>query len=496
MFEFNTTLLSGFSLLPLLCGVIRKSNANVVIDTSDYRNSDITVHPLLPIQGQEAIIKSKIHNQSQQELSLLLSLQIYDSDNYCATKQISIAAKSVKEVEWKWVPKKNGWKKLVISATEDKTKKKISSSIQVPVIATPLYFSWFGEDKDLRYANLVMANDKETQNHWKSRGVLPWMVKSVKRAIPWLKREVKDKGPSELYKEYLHFELDKIGASAIHIDEIGGYSDREISERPHLEGIRLFKKKYPDIFVGLYVCGSLKPSVALLAVKSNPSVDLLLLESYLNYKVPIFNSYTRYTYFDQRILTARDYDALEHSLMVLGVMGKEDEYELSTFDLEEQVRYIRSEAPEMPGIGFYSAGTKNKELKLFADHLCLKYFIQPVIAFWDRDLFLSDSTPTKGSSVSIKAVIHNIGGMDAEKIKVSFYQGDPLAGGKKIGKSVVVQSLPADKGVPRGKYVVEQIWKPTKVGHHNLFVEVIPEKPGVTLLNGIAKRTVFVQKEK
>ncbi|MFA7517149.1 MAG: hypothetical protein WC049_09275, partial [Candidatus Ratteibacteria bacterium] len=206
-------------------------------------------------------------------------------------------------------------------------------------------------------------------------------------------------------------------------------------------------------------------------------------------------SYTRYAYFDQRILAARDYDALEHSIMVLGTKGMEDSYDITTSDMEEQVRYIRINAPEMPGIGFFTATPRVEGIREFSDNLCRKYYIQPVVTIWDRDIFPLESNLVKGSPVTLQAVIHNIGGMDAKNVKVSFYQGNPLYNGKRIGSSLLLATLPAGKTIPPGKTILTQKWIPSKAGHYEIFVEITPENSETTLLQGLAYRTLFVQEK-
>ncbi|MFA5645235.1 MAG: hypothetical protein WDA18_02625 [Candidatus Ratteibacteria bacterium] len=472
-------------LIFLLLGLSTSSFANLVINTSDYQNSDINVIPILPIQGKEARIQTAIFNQSNNSVEATVYLQIDNKPVPSATQTLSFAGNEKKEIEWKWTPQENGWREILVTVVEKKTGKKSSGLFRTPVIVKPLYFSWFENDKSLRYANLVMVRNKADHDYWQSRGVIPWMWKGAKTG-----------NTPEEYANYLYKNLDTFGAKAIHIDEIGGYLDSDIAKRPQIEGIRLFKKNHPDIFLGLYVCGSLKPVVAHLgSYGKNQAVDLLLLESYLNYKVPIFNSYTRYTYFDQRILMARDYDALESSLMILGTKGMEDSYDITTSDLEEQVRYIRMHAPEMPGIGFFTATPRIEGIREFADSLCRKYYIQPVITLWDRDVFPLESNLIKGKPVTLQTVIHNIGGMDAKNVRVSFYQGNPLYGGKRIGSSLLLSTVPAGKTIPPGKTIVTQKWTPPKAGYYEIFVEITPENGETTVLQGFIYRVLFIQEK-
>ncbi|MFA5646195.1 MAG: hypothetical protein WDA18_07580, partial [Candidatus Ratteibacteria bacterium] len=224
----------------LILGLSTSSFANLIINTSDYQNSDINVTPMLPIQGQEARIQTAISNQSNNAVEATVYLQIDNKPVPSATQTLSIAGNEKKEIEWKWTPQENGWREILVTVVEKKTGKKSSGLFRTPVIVKPLYFSWFGNDKSLKYANLVMANKKEDHDYWKLRGATPWRWKGAKTG----------KTPEE-YADYLYKDLDKIGAKAIHIDEIGGYLDSDIGQRPQIEGCRLFKKNHPDIFLGI-----------------------------------------------------------------------------------------------------------------------------------------------------------------------------------------------------------------------------------------------------
>lgn len=447
----------------------------------------LSMIPCLPIQNQETTIHIELTNSSPEKKDLLLSLSMDNHLPLSSEKQCTVDGNSTTSTQLPWTPETNGWKNLTLTATTTQTNETFSSSITVPVIAKPLYFSWFGYDATLLYANLPQADTKEELDEWKKKGARPWVWKGgTERNTP---EEVCT--PQE-YADYLYAELEEKGATAIHIDEIGGYSDSEISKRVQMEGIRLFKELHPEIFLGLYVCGSLKPSVAHLGTRGKwQAVDLLLLEAYLNYQVPGFHSYTRYAYFDQRINVARDYDALENSIMILGIKGEEEKYRISKEDLEEQVRYIRMNAPEMPGIGFYRVPCPTQGISEFVNSLCLTYFIQPVLTIWERDIFSSEGKIIAGEERTIHAIIHNIGGMDAHNVQVAFYEGDPLYGGIQIGNTLTLDTLPADKGIPLGRYPVEQRWIPKKSGHHEIFVEITPNE-STTLLNGRAKHSFFV----
>ncbi len=85
----------------------------------------------------------------------------------------------------------------------------------------------------------------------------------------------------------------------------------------------------------------------------------------------------------------------------------------------------------------------------------------------------SQDNPLPGSSVSITADISNDGDFAEPNVEVSFYNGDPAAGGTEIGSTQMIQEvIPA-----RGKASVTVDWTvPTGSGPYSVYVVVDPEE--------------------
>ena len=137
----------------------------------------------------------------------------------------------------------------------------------------------------------------------------------------------------------------------------------------------------------------------------------------------------------------------------------------------------------MPGIGFF-ASHGPRSVVTYADVLCRKYYIDPVIAVWDRDVRVSNATPKAGETVQIRTDIYNIGGIDAKGVQVLFYDGN-----KKIAERTL--SIPAGGGTPSGRATAVADWNPSS-GWHELRVEVTPPLDA-SIVSGIATRGLFVR---
>jgi len=509
--------------------VTQVSAQALVVDASDYRYSDVNIHPCYPIQNKVAEVSIRVHNTTDTVIDdIVVSVFDVTSDRQIVAKPLSLKAKSAGIVRIPWTPEHNGWHELQVRASAASSEAYAEATKIVPVLARQFYFQWYTrnsrDDRELRWANMVQFVGKgdytseDVIEYWRNRGVF------IYPSLSWGRKA----GVSaEQFAAYL--ENDSKAHGGLVYDELGGYDNRELAESNPIVGLRMFLKDHPERFTALYVMGNLKPAMATM-VRREPfdytgqvlpkrsGIDLLLLECYLNYKVPSFNSHSRYAYFDQHIDVAREYDVLEYAIMCLGFAGTDDPaYERSgrgphrvePYDLEDQIRYVRRHAPEMPGIGFYGHDHSKpvvdwQSLLRTADDLCLKYFVKPVVTVWERDLQLAPVTPKAGEEVMLMLAIHNIGGMDAKDVTVAFYEGHPAYGGVPIGQPHKIAVVPADKGMPAGhyelvenpmppgRYVIKQVWKP-QFGHRTVYATVSVDSPkDVTVLDGLVRRDVIV----
>jgi hypothetical protein len=78
----------------------------------------------------------------------------------------------------------------------------------------------------------------------------------------------------------------------------------------------------------------------------------------------------------------------------------------------------------------------------------ISHVSQPDLAVNPADIKATPQSISSGNSVSIRAVIHNIGGSNAKNFLVNFYDVNPSQGGKSIGNPIHVGTLEAGLSVP------------------------------------------------
>jgi len=471
-------LICSICFFPLICQGVSDGGIKSYISLS------VSFSKAVPKEGDEVIIKVKVSNDTDKSIKNI-HVEVFDGqpeNGQKISEQLisEISDQDIGVIQVKWVPIKNGLYCIYVVATAEGIKGEIFK--EIPVVTKELYFAWRPGKKEtndkLKYVNVSLAN-KENVSYWKEKGVIPCVWKGAGKGRK-----------ADEYAEYLSKGIVEIGAEGIMLDELGWY-EKSPDDEESLQGLKKFTQEHPEVFTTVCVCGSLKPELCNLTknLYRKQGIDLLMLESYFNYQIPRFNTYTRYAYFDQRIKMARDYDVLSNSIMILGINDSKLGYEVTAEDLEAQFIYIRREAPEMPGIRFFWG--ENEEISLLADKLCYKYFISPVVTTWDRDILFSNYHPTAGEEISIYANIYNIGGMDAKDIVVTFFCGDPRERGKQIGR-VVIPILSPKEGVPTGIKKVSTKWK-AKKGYQQIYVQITSKDSNTTILEGESKRLIFVR---
>ncbi len=173
--------------------------------------------------------------------------------------------------------------------------------------------------------------------------------------------------------------------------------------------------------------------------------------------------------------------------MTMGIVGHEDKFNLSSYEIEDEVRYVKRHAPEMPGIGFFHSFGPDRELTRFSDELCRKYYIEPVIQIYEHDLQLDPVTPKAGEKITLYARVYNLGGMDAAGVKVRF-----LIDGKALGESTIDLPAAGERVYPAPVAVSRTIELAT--GYHRFRVE-LEAAEGVTILDGAAEREILVREQ-
>lgn len=452
------------------------------LSTAEYFNSDVNVIPMLPVEKQPAKISVRIRNP---QMTTLASVEVKVSDEngklLGKVHTEPVPAKEERIVMVDWIPDTNGYCKIKVEVNSDKDK--ATGEIAIPVVARQMYFPWFGGsekgNEKLKYANVLMASGATNTVYWKNRGAITCLWKGVIKEM---------KTPVE-YMNYLRTGLSNSTQSAngIMIDEMGNYTDAAIQAMPQFQGLQDFNQNSPEYFSALWICGSLRSSYCNITknLYRKKGVDLLLLECYSNFLVPEFKSYSRYAYYDQRIDMARQQDIMHNTIIALGITDNADKFNLEPYEIEDEVRYVRRKAPEMPGIGFFHANGAKQEMVPAADDLCRKYYIEPVLQIWNHDLQIDNLTPKVGEELKIIAHVYNIGGMDAEKAKIKIYLDDEV-----IATEII--RIPALKTgeSPKPSTVTAKV-KLSKSKYYMLRAEILPLSRA-TVLDGKAERSLYV----
>ena len=360
----------------------------------------------------------------------------------------------------------------------------VNATAVVPVISRPLYFPWFGGHKgtcrDLRYPNVVLAAQEDIA-YWRKRGALPCLWKGLnKEATP------------EEYAAELAEGLDdlKNGAAGIMIDEMGGYDDQEILAAPWFDGLRQFLHTNPAAFTAVWMCGSLREpycNIARNVYRTNEGINLLMCEAYCNYQVAEFHAFRRMVYFDQRIELARRQDVLMNTVMTLALVGHEEDFNITPYELEDQLRYIRMHAPEMPGVGFFHGDPPTAGMTHFADELCRKYFLLPVLDVYPEDLQLESLELHAGQPVTVLAGFRNIGASDARQARVVLWANELV-----ISDTLIDLPAVRTEEIPRAVQV-RAGFVPENPGYVRIRAEIYPANSQQTILRGSAEREIYVR---
>jgi hypothetical protein len=451
-----------------------------LIVSGDEMNS-LAIFPRFPVQGQTVEIMITLPEEMAREAGEVNAKVTFKQRDRLFAPKTETFKRQQESLDFKalWQPPANGRGNLEVDlAMPDGNKLKMT--LELTVLAKPLFMPWWIGEKELndRVTNLTHVLSKpEDGNYWRKRGVVPCVWKGTKF------------NDAEKYAEYLGQNLPS--GFGILIDELG-YYEFSAEKREIIKGIKLFKESRPDVPVYVYVCGSLKPETCMLVQNAyrKSGCDKLMLEAYHDYQVPEFNAYLQNKYFDQRLDMARDYDILQNCIMILGTVGTQG-YVLTPALMEQQFRYVRMNAPEVTGIGFYKA--IHPDLTAAVNELCRKYFIAPVLTSWDKDIITSDTDLRLNQETQVEVKIYNLGATDAGPIKVRLSTRDPNGAQTIPVAEQQLSEVLVKEGVPSGSTTLKFNWVPTHAGYLELIVEILPEDSESTVLNGRTSRTVYIQ---
>jgi len=291
----------------------------------------------------------------------------------------------------------------------------------------------------------------------------------------------------------------------IAIDELGMWDQHPQQERLSLgfwEILKQARAAAPDKFFATWQFAGL---TALECNMFRDTMDLVMCEVYQNYFRAWYDQHNFYEFLQQRIDLARTMMIIKKT--VIGLAISTDYGFVTPEELEDQIRYIRANGPEMRGLAFYTTSRCTPEVLATAGDCCFRYWVKPAVGlFSEADLTFSDYQPEHTGIVRINATVHNVGGMAARNVRVRFWDGDPANGGTLIGGEQVIDALPAARWVDPearneasfdppeamrrdgfGMVTVSVDWQP-KRGPHEVWAEIIPDAQYTTIRGFESKR--------
>jgi hypothetical protein len=317
------------------------------------------------------------------------------------------------------------------------------------------------------------------------------------------------------------------GSDGIYIDELGAYPTEDGLHKIRImnQALQRYRAENPHKLMYAAVAGAILPELSAGLKAANASA---LLEIYEPWVVAAFGTHRYYDYIDQRIQVARHTDLIyergrsNSAVIFLGAEGMHGG--VTKPQLEDAVRYIRKQAPEMPGIAFYSSGKTQKWLqetgmRLFLDELCERYFVQPVVEL--NGLWPDHAELRAGRQTPVQVRVDNVGGMEARQVRVRLYATAMRTGRREqvgevtldrvgVGSSEVVDKSLEDKDyriremdgrpvpvfnipsqIAHDRALTTFYWTPRSGGAYTLQA-VIEPNPQFTVLEGVLQKSVSV----
>lgn len=320
------------------------------------RNVDFRIGRMFPLVNKPVKLGLTVHNRG---LTAAKGVRVMLCDFHDKTqtsacvmdRQVDIEADQSATLEFDWTPDKLGEHHLravvdPLNRIPEIEEGNNRSEVLVPVIKRNLYFVWYGNPLETDWCNVPHTSLTDVEE-WKRRGAVGAFCGMV------------GKVPS--YRERL-----KAGFNGTVVDEIGAHN-KETSD--FLRDLTALKTEFPDFFIGLWQAAYPAPdSIA------NPRIDLYVGENYYNMRVPPEN-------FDFHIENGRKMGIIHKYIFGLGASAEEATFLTHTATiheeaafLEKEMMYIRKNAPEMPGVGFYGS---RPGMSRIVDEMCYRHFVVP-----------------------------------------------------------------------------------------------------------------------
>jgi len=273
------------------------------------------------------------------------------------------------------------------------------------------------------------------------------------------------------------------------LDEFGGYplSDAEQFSIAGGKALLRARQKCPNRIFAVWQGGGIRE--AMLGYYRN-AADFLLLECYLGRAVPQeLGTENIYAYIHGKLepfLRGTDmllpvYGNRCRTLVALDTSERPDWIEPG--EMEQVVRYIRQNWPELRGMAWYNAGFGGYGLKITpettdihrqilqkADQLSYDYFIKPCLTLLPNSLWIAG----QGTSRELTVAISNIGAVDSGNVKVEFWvDGQPVA-------TVAAPSVPAGANRLQNRVILRHLIE-LKPGTHHIEARILQAEQSTVL---------------
>lgn len=338
-----------------------KPDLSISAGTSVATNTDIAIAKAFPKKSQAVQITLTVRN-SGAATSAGCSALISDGLGFSTTQAIpSIAAQGSANVTFSYTPTTAGLKPLSFNLDSAGTVTEINetnntATVQIPVVTNDTYIMWYGDVTDLNYVNIPHTRVYNA-NEWKRRGAY---AASFAGAVG---------SEAQLTQQYA--DLMNQGFNALAIDEVG-YTNPGDPTPAWMNAITATKITFPSSFIAIWYMGSTLDSRVTQMVTSG-KIDLIVYEVYIT--PPGANwQQTLQSY----INAARSAGVSNRTIIGLGTStaysGGYTAAQHAAF-VEQQIAYIRTNAPEMPGVAFFDAATLSGERALI-DEICRQQFVK------------------------------------------------------------------------------------------------------------------------
>ena len=325
------------------------------------------------------------------------------------TEVIELAPGSSHDFAFEWLAGPNGYHDVVFELAGVDTR----AATTVAVVAKDVYFVWFGAPKQFTWCNVPTTVKPGDRAWWLRRGTIP---------AGW-------KG-GVCYKEWPveKFVASWGGAEWIAIDEVGGPGP--VTDT-FIEAWRRLKQRKPEQWIAVWFMGAHH-----YWAEVKDLIDLFVPEIYLNYRGNHLGQ------FDAYFRTAREAGVMDQVIPGLGINERRTKDKKRVInsptraDVLRQIRYVKRTAPELPGIGFFTAYSAAWGVAEYADALCEEYFVKPVLTILRPDEPVRVSGRLHDGRRIVTASVKNIGNMAARRVTLEWHWGWTDQGGRSRSESV------------------------------------------------------------